>query len=209
MKRIHNNQVIVERVGGEGLQQEYIVGKDASLTLILMVRVSGVVSLTPSVTLKGPGSSATILGVIYGTGKGVVNITTLQHHEAPNTTSNLLIKSVMTEESMCRYEGSILVDKRAQKTNAYQRNENLLLGDHAHATSKPALEILANDVRCTHGALVKTLDADELWYAATRGIGGTAARYMILNGFLLSTFDGIADTIVREEAYRETLSLVA
>lgn len=201
--------VIVERIGSSGLAEEYVVGKGAHLTLLLMSHVAGNVMIAPSVRLKGSGSRATILGVIYGTGTGVATVKTLQHHKAPNTTSNLLIKSVMNDESVCLYEGSIVVDKRAQKTDAYQRNENLLLGNGAHATSKPALEILANDVRCTHGAVVKTLDPNEVWYAATRGIGAMEAQSMIMTGFLSSTFDSVGDTITREQAYAEVQHLLS
>ena len=116
---------------------------------------------------------------------------TLQHHKAPDTTSNLLVKSVLSGSSEIFYEGSILVDLCAQKTDAYQRNENLLLDEHTHATSSPALEILANDVRCTHGAVVKTLDENELWYLATRGIDRKTGRDMIASGFLASALDRI------------------
>ena len=208
MRRIQKDTVLIERIGSSGLQEEYIVENDAHLTLLLMARVATAVAITPSIRLSGTGSSATILGVVYGVEKGSVNINTLQHHEAANTSSNLLIKSVMADESVCVYEGSILVDKQAQKTDAYQRNENLLVGDHAHATSKPALEILANDVRCTHGAVVKTVDPMEVWYAATRGIDPVSARSMIMTGFLSSTFDTISDTIMREQAYADVLTVL-
>lgn len=199
MKHIKRDVCIVENVGVSGLNEEYVVGVGASLTLIIVARVTNKTTIDPKIRLIGAGASATILGAIYGRDSGIVNIHTLQHHQAINTMSNLLIKTVLTDDSVCTYEGSIVVDKSAQKTNAYQRNENLLLGTHSHATSKPALEIRANDVRCTHGAIVKTLSEDELWYAATRGIGKLAAQYLITLGFLSSVFDTIPDTIIREK----------
>lgn len=207
MTRIRTDEILVEHVGTSGLQEEYIVEKNAHLTLIIVARVTETMELSPFVRLIGEQSRATILGVVFGSGKGAVTIKTLQHHQAPNTTSSLLIKSVMADESECNYEGSIVVDTQAQKTDAYQRNENLLLGDHARAVSKPALEILANDVRCTHGAIVKTLDPMEVWYAATRGIGRQTARAMITTGFLSSTFDAIGDTILRGKMYDDVASL--
>lgn len=209
MKWIQKDMTVVELINSSGLQEEYVVGKGVHFTLLLLSHVTKNVTITPSIRLKGSGSSATILGVIYGTGVGVATIKTLQHHEAPNTTSTLLVKSVMKDKSICLYEGGIVVDKRAQKTDAYQRNENLLLGNDAHATSKPALEILANDVRCTHGAVVKTLDTNEVWYAATRGIGEDDARSMIMMGFLSSTFDSVGDTIIREQAYANVQRLLS
>lgn len=199
MKYIRKNDVVIRQVGDQDIHEEYSVGKSANLTLVLIACSTRDVAITLSVHLAGAGAHATVLGIVLGRKSGSVAIRTLQHHQSPNTTSNLLIKSVMTDMSSCVYEGSIIVDKPAQKTDAYQRNENLLLDDRAHATSKPALEILANDVRCTHGAVVKTLNRDELWYAATRGIGEESARRMITRGFLVSTFSTVADTIMREE----------
>ena len=149
--------------------------------------------VSPAVHLAGRGASATIIGLITGSKHGKIRMHTLQHHKAPDTTSNLLVKSVLSDASEIFYDGSILVDLCAQKTDAYQRNENLLLDEHTHATSSPALEILANDVRCTHGAVVKTLDENELWYLATRGIDRDMGRDMIATGFLESALDRIPD----------------
>lgn len=207
MKHITHDEIIIERISAGNFSEEYIVERDASLTLILFVTSATGMSVAPSVRLHGSGAKAKILGVATGVGNAVIHIQTLQHHEAPNTESNLLIKSVMADASACIYEGSIVVDKNAQKTDAYQRNENLLLGDHAQATSKPALEIQANDVRCTHGALVKTFDTDELWYAATRGLDTETAKKLITVGFLTSTFIELPDTMVREGLEQKIISL--
>lgn len=191
------DNLILRHVTKTKTTDAYTVRRGERLILVYVVHASKSMSLSSSVTLSGEGAEALILGAIVGSGSGDVVITTLQHHQAPDTTSNLLIKSAMTGESKCRYEGTILVDKPAQKTNAYQRNENLLLDTTAHATSKPALEILANDVRCTHGAVVKNLDEEELWYLATRGIPKTSARGMMAEGFLTSTVSAVSDEKIR------------
>lgn len=174
------------------LHDDYHVYQDASLTLVYVIDTS--TELTTTVHLKGDHASATIIGIVTGNARNAMSINTLQHHAAPNTTSNLLIKSVLLDASSLRYEGSIVVDKVAQKTDAYQRNENLLLGARASAVSSPALEILANDVRCTHGAVVKTVDENELWYLSSRGIDYARGRIMIADGFLKSTVNDICLT---------------
>ncbi len=191
MKTITNTAVIVKKISRGVTREDYSVQANSRLTLVYVVEGDSDLEISPSVHLTGRGSSATIIGLITGSMHGRIRMHTLQHHKAPNTTSNLLVKSVLSGSSEIFYEGSILVDLCAQKTDAYQRNENLLLDEHTHATSSPALEILANDVRCTHGAVVKTLDENELWYLATRGIDRKTGRDMIASGFLASALDRI------------------
>lgn len=189
---IWRDQLIIKKVSRDSLHEEYIVQKNAVLTLIYVITTS--VDLTTLVHLKGEHAKAIIIGIVRGKASDSIQINTLQHHAVSNTTSNLLIKSVLLDASSLRYEGSIVVDKVAQKTDAYQRNENLLLGARATAVSSPALEIFANDVRCTHGAVVKTVDENELWYLSSRGIDYARGRIMIADGFLKSTVNDICLT---------------
>ena len=197
MKTVTQNTVIVKKVSQGIVREAYSVGENTRLTLVYVVDGVADMEVSPAVHLAGRGASATIIGLITGSKHGKIGMHTLQHHQAPNTTSNLLVKSVLSGSSEIFYEGSILVDLCAQKTDAYQRNENLLLDEHTHATSSPALEILANDVRCTHGAVVKTLDENELWYLATRGIDRDMGRDMIASGFLASALTLISDSTDR------------
>ncbi len=97
----------------------------------------------------------------------------------------------------------IRVEKDAQKTNAYQENRNLILSDKAHADSIPGLEILANDVRCTHGATISPVDRNELFYCMARGLSRGEAERLIVRGF----FQDILDRIELEPV-RETLGAV-
>lgn len=193
MKSIKKNSLIIERVTRGEIHDDYMVYANSSLTLVYIVTGEKDISLSPKVHLVGSGASATIIGLVSGSHKSNIHIDTLQHHKSPRTTSNLLVKSVLRDESTCFYTGSILVDKTAQKTDAYQRNENLLLDEHSRASSSPALEILANDVRCTHGAVVKTLDDNEMWYLESRGIDRRNARDMIAAGFLASALTLVHD----------------
>lgn len=193
MKTVDTNTIFVKKISSGKVADEYAVKANTKLTLVYVVSGSSDVELTPAVHLMGAYSEATVVGLITGLGNACINVDTLQHHHAPNTTSNLLIKSVLTDTSVCFYTGTILVDASAQKTDAYQRNENLLLDAETKATSSPALEILANDVRCTHGAVVKTLDEQEMWYLASRGIDRKTGRDMIASGFLESALALISD----------------
>lgn len=191
MKTITGHRVVVKKITGGTVSESYSVGKNAQLILVYVVNGSTDTDLSPSVHLVGTGASATIIGLIEGSAHGKIRVHTLQHHKAAETTSDLLVKSVLRGNSEVLYDGSIRVDVSAQKTDAYQRNENLLLDEHTHATSSPALEILANDVRCTHGAVVKTLDENELWYLRSRGIDRNSGRDMIATGFLKSALTRI------------------
>lgn len=199
MKSIKTNTLIIRTIDSGTTCEDYAVAASVHLTLVYFVSGGVDIDLTPSVHLVGNGSSATVLGLVRGTKAAKIQVHTLQHHQAPNTTSSLLIKSVLSDKSVCMYEGGIRVDASAQKTDAYQRNENLLLDEHTKAVSSPALEILANDVRCTHGAVVKTLDENELWYLSSRGINRQESRSMIAEGFLLSAFSLIADSDERQK----------
>lgn len=207
MKTLTRNTVIVKKVSQGIVREAYSIGENTRLTLVYVVDGVADMEVSPAVHLAGKGAFATIIGLITGSKHGRIRMHTLQHHKAPNTTSNLLVKSVLSGSSEIFYEGSILVDVRAQKTDAYQRNENLLLDEHTHATSSPALEILANDVRCTHGAVVKTLDENELWYLATRGIDRVTGRDMIAAGFLTGALELIRDADDRAEAEQQIAKL--
>jgi Fe-S cluster assembly protein SufD len=108
---------------------------------------------------------------------------TQQNHFAPNTTSDLLFKGALMEQSRSVWQGMIYVAPDAQKTDGYQANRNLILSRQARADSIPGLEIMADDVRCTHGATVGKIDPDELFYLRSRGIQLPDAERLIVEGF--------------------------
>ncbi len=114
-----------------------------------------------------------------------------QNHLAPHTTSDLLFKGALVESSRSVWQGMIYVAPGADKTDGYQANRNLLLSRHARADSIPGLEILANDVRCTHGATVGKIDAEQIFYLMARGIPRLDAERLIVEGF----FDPIMQRI--------------
>ncbi len=178
--------------GDSRLQYTVDAGNDLILLLLALGRKKATIEAT--IQLVGRGAKATVIGIVVGKKMSTIKFHTLQHHLAPETTSNLLVKTVLAGEATCVYDGGIVVEKAAQKTDAYQRNENLLLSGDAHAESKPSLEILANDVRCTHGATVGKIPEDQLWYLASRGIGKKKGQGLIVSGFLESALEMVGDS---------------
>lgn len=176
----------------QGDQSVYVVEEMEHAIIIIPVKAG---EQTVTIRLVGQGASAQIVGVGYLKANEQAKLHTLQHHEARETTSNLLVRAVLSDTASFTYDGAIYVEKAAQKTNAYQRNENLLLSDQAYAQSKPSLEILANDVRCTHGATISTIDPEQLFFLESRGIDQQNGEKLIVHGFLNSIFSTIEDTI--------------
>ncbi len=150
------------------------------------------------VVLEGQGAFAQVNGVMFTQGRQHLAYHTLQHHRAENCTSDLLYKGALQDRSHLVWRGMIQVDPAAQKTNGYQRNDNLMLSDQARTDSIPGLEIQADDVICTHGATTGRVDDETVFYAQTRGIGRQEATRMIVAGFFQQVFDRITIDNVRE-----------
>lgn len=193
IQEVYRDTLFIAHIGEEDVEYSYSVGKRADLLFIALIDTANDCTAHIDVRLVGEYATVTCIGVVRGKGESNVIIKTLQHHQAPNTTSNLLVKAVLSDVSRLSYAGSILVDSGAQKTDAYQRNENLLLSRESHATSEPALEIKANDVRCTHGATISSIGTEELWYLMSRGVSEEIAREMIADGFLKNALRLIPD----------------
>jgi Fe-S cluster assembly protein SufD len=148
--------------------------------------------------LAGQGATSRVTGAYFSDGTQHLDYDTFQEHIAPSTTSDFAFKGALRDESTCVWRGMIRVEKDAQKTNAYQENRNLLLSEKAHADSIPGLEILANDVRCTHGATVGQVDREQLFYLMARGLPRSEAERLIVRGFFSEILDRIELEPVRE-----------
>ncbi|MEJ7791364.1 MAG: Fe-S cluster assembly protein SufD [Gaiellaceae bacterium] len=148
--------------------------------------------------LAGPGATSRVTGAYFADGAQHLDYDTFQEHIAPNTTSDFAFKGALRDSSSTVWRGMIRVEKNAQKTNAYQENRNLLLSMDAHADSIPGLEILANDVRCTHGATLGQVDREQLFYLMTRGLSRQEAERLIVRGFFQDVLDRIELEPVRE-----------
>lgn len=125
-----------------------------------------------------------IYGLFHGTNSDDFKVHTVQHHRAPNSTSNLLIRGVFDDESKFHYTGLVKIEKKAQKSHAYQKNQNLILSGGVFVESEPFLEIEANDVFCTHGSTTGKISEDQLYYLTSRGINKDEAKELIVQGFL-------------------------
>jgi Fe-S cluster assembly protein SufD len=136
------------------------------------------------VDLAGQGTSARMAGLYLTSGTQQVEFNTRQNHLAPDTKSDLLFKGVLLDDSRSLFSGMIHVSPAAVKTDGYQANRNLIIGSGAHADTLPGLEILADDVRCTHGATVGNIDPTELFYLKSRGLDEREAQRVIIQGFL-------------------------
>ena len=150
------------------------------------------------VALAGRGAEAQVNGVMFTTGRQQLVYNTLQHHEAPSCRSDLLYKGALQDRSRLVWRGMIKVDKAAQKTDGYQRNDNLMLSNTARADSIPGLEIEADDVRCTHGATSGRVDAEQIFYAQARGLSADEAARLVVAGFFQQVFDRITIPAVRD-----------
>lgn len=167
------------------------VDRDGSIDWIFGALGSKLTKNYSDLNLIGRGSTGKISGFFFTDKKQHLDHDTQQNHLAPNTTSDLLFKGALTDESRSVWQGMIYVAPNASKTDGYQANRNLILSKKARADSIPGLEILTDDVRCTHGATVGKIDKDQIFYLESRGLPIETAERLIVEGF----FDPIMQRI--------------
>src|SRR5882762_2388147 len=170
-----------------------------SLNLHLGSRYSRFESLS---RLTGEGARSDLLAVSIADGIQEFDTRTLQDHACPHTTSDLLYKNALNDRARNIFGGLIRVEPHAHFTDAYQKVRNLLLSDDAEANSMPGLEILADNVRCTHGATSGQVDEDELFYLRTRGIPVPVAQRLIVTGFLDEVVQRLDHPVISEHLHR-------
>ncbi len=178
--------------------QKAEVARDATLQWTIAAMGSRLAKVNQHVALVGPGANSQVNGVLFTDGTQHLSYHTLQHHVAPNCRSDFLYKSALQDRSRTVWRGMIKVDPKAQKTDGYQRNDNLLLSGTARADSIPGLEIEADDVRCTHGSTSGRVDEELIFYARCRGYTRKEAIRMIVTGFFQQVFDRITIESVRD-----------
>ena len=169
--------------------------RDGNLDWVFVAVGSHLTKNFSDLELVGEGSTGRMSGFYFTDGDQHLDHDTQQNHLAPHTTSDLLFKGALKDRSRSVWQGMIYVAPGAQKTDGYQANRNLVLSGQARADSIPGLEILADDVRCTHGATVGKIDPDEVFYLRSRGIPYAEAERLIVSGF----FDPIMQRIPFEE----------
>ncbi len=198
-------EVIVER---DALVNFYIIQHDGSnanqvctthfrqigksVTNATTISLSGgLIRNNLNMVMEAEHGEAHMFGLYLLDGKTQVDNHTIVDNAMPHCFSNELYKGIMDGESTGVFNGKIFVRKDAQKTNAYQSNKNILLSDNASANTKPQLEILADDVKCSHGCTIGKLDEEAMFYLRARGIGEKTAQALLLHAFAIDILDNI------------------
>jgi Fe-S cluster assembly protein SufD len=140
-----------------------------------------------------PGAEVFIYGLFTGAGENEYAIETVQHHKSPGAYSDLFIKGVFDDSSKFKYQGLIRIEKEGQQSHAYQKNQNLILSPKVYVESNPFLEILANDVFCTHGSTTGKLNPEDIFYAMSRGLNDRKARTLLVEGFANEVIDRLKE----------------
>jgi Fe-S cluster assembly protein SufD len=172
-------------------QENIYVERDGSVDWIFGALGSKLTKNFSNLNLVGQGSTGKMSGFYFTDNEQHLDHDTQQNHLAPNTTSDLLFKGALLDKSRSVWQGMIYVAPDATKTDGYQANRNLVLSRQARADSIPGLEILTDDVRCTHGATVGKIDQEQVFYLESRGMTREQAERLIVEGF----FDPIMQRI--------------
>ena len=173
------------------------LGRDARLAQFALLLGGRTVRREATVRIEGEGAGCGLHGAFLLSGREEANIVTAVDHMAPGGETREAFKGVAAGRAHGAFQGRITVRPGAQKTDAHMLSRNLLLGSRAAVDTKPELEILADDVKCSHGASVGDLDPAALFYLEARGIPPAEARRMLIEGFLREAVDGIDDAALR------------
>jgi Fe-S cluster assembly protein SufD len=179
--------------------QRATVDRDGLLDWAALGFGSGNGKVRMTTRLIGQGSEARVTGGYAGGNSQHLDYDTLQEHAAENTVSDLAFRGVLSDESTAVWRGMIKVEEGAQKTDAFQECRNMLVSPDAHADAIPGLEILADDVACTHAAAIAQVDPTQMFYLESRGLDEETSRSMIVEGFLQSLLERLGEGPVHDE----------
>lgn len=179
--------------------QRAVISKDAHLCWVTATFGSRLSKLNQAIVLEGNGANAQLLGLAFTDARQHLDVSTAQEHISPHTSSDLLYRTVLKDRSQTAWGGNIYVYPDANYTDAYQKNDNLLLSERAHADTLPGLEIEAHEVRCTHGATAGPIDPDQVFYLMSRGVPYAQAEKLIVDGFFEPVMERVPMQSVREE----------
>ncbi len=192
---------VTEMVLDDGAQLEYykLQNKDSNSTLItnawvvqkkdsrfvsnMLTLNAGIIRNNMNVALFGQHATTELYGLYLVDKEQHIDNNVVVDHQMPNNYSTQLFKGILDDQARAVFNGHILVRREAQKTDAFQRNRNIMLTDKAMVDSNPQLEIYADDVKCSHGSTVGQLDANAMYYMRSRGISEDAARMALMNAF--------------------------
>jgi Fe-S cluster assembly protein SufD len=187
------------------------VARDGSLDWVVVGFGGANGRVRTETLLAGEGAQGKVTGAYAPHGRQHVDFDTTQEHGAPNTTSDLAFRGILADRSHAVWRGVIKVDPGAQQTDAFQECRNLLLSKRAHADAIPGLEILANDVRCTHAAAIAQIDKEQLFYLRSRGLGEPVATRLVIEGFMQELVERFEEGPIRRAmagALERRLSLI-
>ena len=204
-KGAHLTFVELQSLGANGwnfTHERVRVERDGKVDWIFSAVGSHLTKNFSEIDLDGEGSTGKMSGFYFANGDQHLDHDTQQNHNAPHTTSDLLFKGALRDKSRSVWQGMIYVAPGAQKADGYQANRNLVLSRGARADSIPGLEILADDVRCTHGATVGQLDEEQIFYLRSRGLPRSEAEKVVVDGFFDHVLQRIPFEGVRERLKR-------
>jgi Fe-S cluster assembly protein SufD len=170
-------------------KEKFIIEQDTFITLLGLGDFNSEIELE----IKKNGVKAEITGVVFGVKNKECTLKTTSIHTKGNTFSRVFIKSVLFDNSVFNYSGMIKINKNANLTDAYLKNENLLIGQDAKVNSSPMLEILSDEVKASHGVSISTFDAEQLYYLQSRGLSVIESRNLLVRGFLNDALTRITD----------------
>jgi Fe-S cluster assembly protein SufD len=174
------------------------VASDARYEAFLLTTGAGLSRSESRVVLDGAGASCRLDCGYLARGRQHVDNTTEIIHAKPHTTSAEVYKGVLDDQARGVFQGRIVVQKDAQKSDGHQLNKTILLSDRAEIDTKPELEIFADDVKCSHGATAGELDEGALFYLRARGIDLADARQLLVHAFIAEALENVADPALRE-----------
>lgn len=166
--------------------------KDSNFTINTVTLNGTLIRNNLNIEVQGEGCETNLNGIYLGKDKNHIDNHTVVDHLKPNCNSNEVYKGILDGKSVAVFNGKVFVRPDAQKTNAYQQNNNILLTDDAVINSKPELEIYANDVKCSHGSTTGQLDEDAIFYLRARGVGRKSAVNMMITAFAKDALDRVS-----------------
>jgi Fe-S cluster assembly protein SufD len=186
-----------------------VAEEDGHIELFSLARGAALARVEARVLLRGARAHAGLSGLYLGRGRQHPDHHTTIDHAAAETTSRELFKGILSGRAHGVFHGRVHVRPDAQRIDASQTSRALLLSDGARINTKPQLEIYADDVRCSHGASVGSLDADQLFFLRSRGIGEREARALLAQGFAREALALLPEARLRERAERAILEWIA
>ncbi len=181
------------------------IGRDTTIESVYAGFGGGNTKVNTGVILNGKGSNSRMTGFVFGDKKRITDFHTRHHHVSGESYSDLNFKAVVKDESQSVYTGLIRIEKKADNCEAFQENRNLILNKSARAESIPELEILTDQVRCSHGATMGPVDPELLFFMKSRGISEPTAIQLVIEGFFESAMTKLPD--VFKDMLKSELSL--